>query len=167
MSLKKIITVLISCLLCGFLSLANGAQEEVHIIEQQLYKVPLAQGIKPADAVDALKSKAIELNMKLVSHQPLSAELIARGIDSRRIEIFQFCNPYDARVMVKHNPIFAAYMPCKIALVEDENKQHWLMMISLDVLINKNPLPLVVKKTAERVNKTLKTILRAGAAGNF
>ncbi|MCK5336167.1 MAG: DUF302 domain-containing protein, partial [Gammaproteobacteria bacterium] len=74
---------------------------------------------------------------------------------------------YDARVMVNHNPIFAAYMPCKIALVEDKNKQHWLMMISLDVVINKNPLPLVVKKTAERVNETLKKILRAGASGQF
>ena len=163
----KIILFLTSCFLGGFLSVAHAAKEEVHIIEQQLYKVPLAKGVKPEDAVDALKSKAVDLNMKLVSHQPLSEELKARGLHSRRIEIFQFCNPYDARVMVNHNPIFAAYMPCKIALVEDKNNQHWLMMISLDVVINKNPLPLVVKKTAERVNKTLKKILRAGASGQF
>lgn len=146
---------------------AQAAKEETLIIEQKLFKVPLAPGIKPSDAISALKSKAEELNMKIVSHQPLSAELKARGVDSRRIEIFQFCNPYDARVMVNHNPIFAAYMPCKIAMVEDENKQVWLMMISLDVLIDKSPLPLVVKKTAERVNNTLKKILQAGATGKF
>jgi uncharacterized protein (DUF302 family) len=163
----KVIILLISCFLSGFLSVAQAVQEEVHTIEQQLYKVPLAKGVKPNDAIEALKSKAIDLNMKLVSHQPLSEELRARGVKSRRIEIFQFCNPYDARVMVNYNPIFAAYMPCKIALVEDENKQHWLLMISLDVVINKNPLPLVVKKTAERVNETLKRILRAGASGQF
>ncbi|MDH5518740.1 MAG: DUF302 domain-containing protein [Gammaproteobacteria bacterium] len=164
---RRIILILVVSFFSCFASVSYAAQEQVHIVEQQLYKVPLAAGIKPSDAIDALKSKAIELNMKLVSHQPLSAELKARGVDSRRIEIFQFCNPYDARVMVKHNPIFAAYMPCKIALVEDEQGQNWLMMISLDVLINKNPLPLVVKKTAERVNQTLKTILRAGASGKF
>lgn len=163
----KIILLLSSCFLAGFHPLAQALQEEVHIIEQQLHKVPLAKGIKPEDAIQAIKSRAIDLNMKLVSHQPLSAELKARGVDSRRIDIFQFCNPYDARVMVNFNPIFAAYMPCKIALVEDKNKQHWLLMISLDVVINKSPLPLVVKKTAERVNDTLKKILRAGATGEF
>ena len=163
----KIILFLSCCFLYGFQATANAVTEEVHIIEQKLYKVPLAKGVKPSDAIAALKSKAVDLNMKLVSHQPLSAELQARGVSTKRIEIFQFCNPYDARVMVKHNPIFAAYMPCKIALVEDEKKQVWLMMISLDVLINKSPLPLVVKKTAERVNDTLKEILKAGASGNF
>lgn len=163
----KIKIILIGMLVAAFSFTVQAAKEEVHTIEQQLYKVPLAKGLKPDDAIAALKSKAVELNMKLVSHQPLSAELKARGVESRRIEIFQFCNPYDARVMVNHNPIFAAYMPCKIAMVEDENKQMWLMMISLDVLINKSPLPLVVKKTAERVNNTLKKILRAGASGQF
>ena len=155
-------------LLLAVLSLnVQAAKEEVFTIEQQLYKIPLAAGLNPDDAIAALKSKSAELNMKLVSHQPLSAELIARGVESRRIEIFQFCNPYDARVMVNHNPIFASYMPCKIAMVEDENRQIWLMMISLDVLIDKKKLPLVVKKTAERVNNTLKKILRAGATGQF
>ena len=163
----KIIVSMIGMLLVALSVNVQAAKEEVFTIEQQLYKVPLSKGIKPEDAIDALKSKAAELNMKMVSHQPLSAELRARGVDSRRIEIFQFCNPYDARVMVNHNPIFASYMPCKIAMVEDENKQIWLMMISLDVLINKKKLPLVVKKTAERVNNTLKKILRAGASGRF
>ena len=163
----KAILLLSSCFFWGIQPLAHAAQDEVHIIEQQLHKVPLANGVKPADAIQAIKSKAIELNMKLVSHQPLSSELKARGVDSRRIDIFQFCNPYDARVMVNFNPIFAAYMPCKIALVEDEKNQHWLLMMSLDVVINKSKLPLVVKKTAERVNNTLQKILRAGASGEF
>lgn len=163
----KVIMFLSACVLSTLISVAHAAKEEVFIIEQQLHKVPLAKGVKPDDAVQALTSKALDLNMKMVSHQPLSAELIARGVDSRRIEIFQFCNPYDARVMVKHNPIFAAYLPCKIALVEDENDQYWLMMMSLDVVINKTPLPPVVKKTAVRVNETLKKILNAGATGQF
>jgi len=163
----KIMVLLSACLFNGMTAVAQAAKEDVLVIEQQLHKVPLAKGVKPDDAVQALTSKALDLNMKLVSHQPLSAELIARGVDSRRIEIFQFCNPYDARVMVSHNPIFAAYMPCKIALVEDEYNQYWLLMMSLDLVINDKVLPPVVKKTAERVNDTLKKILNAGAAGQF
>lgn len=164
---KSVFGLIISSLLLLMSSNLFAAQAETYVIQQNLHKIPLKPGVKPDDAIMALKSKAAELNMKLVSHQPLSLELKSRGIESLRTEIFQFCNPYDARVMINHNPIMAAYMPCRIALVEDENKQYWLLMLDLDVLINKEQLPLVVRKTAERVNETLKSILKAGATGNF
>lgn len=136
-------------------------------ISQTVMKVPLAEGVTPEDAIDAIKSKAIELNMKFVAHQPLSKELEARGVDSGRLEIFQFCNPGDAHKMVTFNPIFAAYMPCRIALVEDNDGKMWLMMMDLDMLINNTPLPPDLKKVADDVNNTLKAIIRAGAEGAF
>jgi uncharacterized protein (DUF302 family) len=105
--------------------------------------------------------------MKFVAHQPLSKELQARGVDSSRLEIFQFCNPMDAYEMVKFNPIFAAYMPCRIALVEDQEGKLWVMMLNLDMLINNTPLPPEVKAIAEKVNTTLTKILNAAATGEF
>jgi uncharacterized protein (DUF302 family) len=73
----------------------------------------------------------------------------------------------DAHEMVKFNPIFAAYMPCRIALVEDQEGKHWLMMLNLDMLINNTPLPPELRKIAERVNATLTQIMEAGANGEF
>ena len=136
-------------------------------IEQSVVKQPLAEDVTADDAIDAMNSKAAELNMKLVAHQPLSKELQARGIDSGRLEIFQFCNPEDAHKMVMFNPIFAAYMPCRIALVEDLEGKVWVMMLNLDMLINSTPLPKEIHDIAVRVNDTLKQILDAAATGEF
>ena len=69
--------------------------------------------------------------------------------------------------MVKFNPIFAAYMPCRIALVEDNDGKVWLMMINLDMLINNTDLPPELKTIAMRINKTLTQIMEAGASGDF
>jgi uncharacterized protein (DUF302 family) len=136
-------------------------------IEQTVIKQQLAEGVTADDAIEALKSKAVEVNMKFVAHQPLSKELAARGVKSGRLEIFQFCNPMDANEMVKFNPIFAAYMPCRIALVEDQEGKIWLMMLNLNMLINSTPLPAELQKIAMKVNTNLTAILEAGATGDF
>lgn len=165
-------TLLALCWLC----IAAGAQAGLKNtppkpvtfdINQTVIKQQLAEGVTPDDAIEALKSKAVELNMKFVAHQPLSKELQARGVASGRLEIFQFCNPMDAYEMVKYNPVFAAYMPCRIALVEDTDGKTWLMMLNLDMLINNTPLPPKLREIAERVNDTLTQILEAGATGEF
>jgi len=136
-------------------------------VSQTVTRQLLADGVTADDAIEAIKSKAIELNMKFVAHQPLSKELNARGVKSGRLEIFQFCNPLDAHKMVKFNPIFAAYMPCRIALVEEDDGKIWLMMINLNMLINNTALPAELKKIAMRINNTLVQIMEAGATGEF
>ncbi|HSH29458.1 MAG TPA: DUF302 domain-containing protein, partial [Thiohalobacter sp.] len=86
-------------------------------IAQTVVRMPLEEGVSVVDAMDFMRSKAAELNMKIVAHQPVSEELKARGVDSGPLHIMQFCNPGDAHRMVMYNAIFAAYMPCRIALV--------------------------------------------------
>ena len=136
-------------------------------ISQTVTRVELAEDVSADDAIDALQSRAIALNMKMVAHQPLSQELQARGIDSERLEIFQFCNPEDAYKMVRHNPIFAAYMPCRIALVEEPDGTTSLMMINLDMLIDNTELPPELKEMAGKINANLMEIMQAGATGAF
>lgn len=165
---------LLAVLVVGVLTARASAQEPPNApnpqrldISQTVVKQQLAEDVTPDDAIEALQSKAVELNMKFVAHQPLSRELESRGVDTGRLEIFQFCNPMDAHEMVKFNPIFAAYMPCRIALVEDSDGTVWLMMLNLDMLINNTPLPPDLKAIAQRVNDTLTQIMEAGANGDF
>ncbi len=169
MKLKKAIILSVTLLCINYSVYAGKSVPPVmqFDVSQTVSKLPLADDVSADDAIVALKSKAIELNMKFVAHQPLSKELKARGIKSGRLEIFQFCNPADAHKMVEFNPIFAAYMPCRIALVEDSNGKVWLMMINLDMLINNTDLPPQLKTIAMRINKTLTQIMEAGASGDF
>ena len=136
-------------------------------VKQTVLKMALKDGMSIEDAVEAMKSKAIEKNMKNVGHQQVSKELIARGIKSSHLEIFQFCNPEDAMKMVRFNTIFAAYMPCRIALVEDAEGKMWLEMLNLDMLINSVKLPPELEKIAIETNGVMLDILTAGATGDF
>jgi len=107
---------------------AAGTGLRITDISQTVAQMKLRDGVSIDDAIQAMMSKAVELNMKLVAQQYVSKELESRGEKSPYLSIFQFCNPMDARTMVVHNPIFASYMPCRIALVDDQEGQHWLMM---------------------------------------
>jgi len=159
--------LIIACSLIIQNAYAKSPKTQTINVKQSVLKMALNKGVKADDAVSALRSKAEELNMKFVAYQAMSDELRERGIKAGRLEIFQFCNPYDAHVLAKHNPIFAAYMPCRISLIEDKKGTIWLVMLNLDMVIENKTLPKTVKRLAKRVNDTLVEIMTAGATGNF
>jgi len=136
-------------------------------ISQTVAQMALKEGVDIQDAIDAMRSKAIDLNLKLVGEQHVSKELEARGVETPYLSIFQFCNPMDAKMMIVNNPIFASYMPCRISLVEDQEGVMHLMMLNLDMLINSALVSRDVVDTAIRVNQQMLEIMVAGATGEF
>ena len=69
-------------------------------IAQTVVKMPLAKGVSMDDAVEAMKIRANNLNIKLVAEMPLSKQIEAMGVKSRRMDIYQFCDPLTAKKMV-------------------------------------------------------------------
>jgi len=130
-------------------------------------KMPLDKGVGVRDAHMSINLKAEELNMKKVGYLPVSDELRARGLNPPHLEIFQFCNPEDAMKMVQFNTLYAAFMPCRIALVEDEKGRLWLQMINLDMIIDKYPLPEDLRRIAVKINGQMLQIITAGVKGSF
>ena len=160
-----------ACLFLSFLYAVNAAAEPAHTpsldIARTVVKVPLADDVSPEDAIDSMKLRANVLNFKLVAHQPLSKELESMGVETTRMEIFQFCDPRIARRMVSHDINFAAYLPCRIAMVEDETGKVWLVMMNLDMFIGSAKLPPELEKDALRVRDSLGEIMQAGANGDL
>ena len=136
-------------------------------ITQTVAQMALKPGVTKEDAIEAMLSRAVELNLKLVGRQNVSKELEARGVETPYLTILQFCNPMDARVMVMSNPVFSSYMPCRISLVEDGDGKAWLMMLNLDMLIDSELLPTEVMDTAIKVNQQMLDIMVAGATGEY
>jgi len=165
--MKSLVAAL--ALLLTWLPTAHAGDPEVQMFDigQTVIKMALADGVSAQDAIDAMLSKAVELNMKLVGQQNVGQELKNRGVESPELQIFQFCNPEDAIKMVKFNTIYAAYMPCRIALVQDSKGKYWLEMLNLDMIINAYPLPPELQAIAITVNGTMLSILTAGATGAF
>lgn len=141
---------------------------EIPFLDSTVIKMPITKNVSMDESIDSMKLRANALNMKLVAHQPLSEELKARGEKNiRRLEIFQFCEPKIAQEMVKFNINFAAYLPCRITLVEDEQGQGWLVMMDLNVLLKSITLPSPLQELAMKVRDNLKQIMDAGIHGEL
>jgi uncharacterized protein (DUF302 family) len=162
-------TLVLAFIFPSILGAADKGQPKINItdIKQTVVQMSVQEGISREDAVQALMSRAAEINLKYVSRQEVSKELEARGLKTPYLDIFQFCNPEDAREMIMYDPIYAAYMPCRIAMVEDKDGQLWLMMLNLDMLINSQLLPPELTEIAIRVNQAMLDVMVAGATGEF
>lgn len=133
----------------------------------------VADGVTPEDIEDALMSVATEMGIKPVGELPLSDELKARGIESGYMKVYSFCNPVTARNMVDFAPHMAAYLPCRIVVVERKNEKTgknelWLYTLNMDMMVKMGKkLPPELKQEAIKVRDTIWKMMDAAATGTF
>jgi len=135
-------------------------------ISKTVIKLPLAKGVSPKDAVQAMKIEANNVNMKYVGELPLSKQLKNMGIKSGILTVYEFCSPPIAHLMVDANPAFAAYLPCRITMVQAGGRV-WLEMLNLNMIIKGAHLKGKLRTQALRVRDDLDSILWAGAKGDW
>lgn len=140
----------------------NSAEATVWIKE-------LEEGVSVQDAIDAMKSTANEHNIKAVGDLPLSDQIESMtGEKQPKLEIFQFCNPLTAKKMVEYSDAFAAYLPCRISMVEGKDKKVRLYALNMDMMIyGGKELPPELKEEAIEVKNVILDIMERGAAGDF
>jgi uncharacterized protein (DUF302 family) len=141
--------------------------DECEEIELEMIKCPLAEDVGMDDAIDSMKLRANMLNFKLVAHMPLSEQVKAMGGESARMDIYQFCDASIAAKMVSANLAFAGYLPCRIALVEDNDGKAWLITLNMDNTMGKAKLPDALKPLAMKVRNNIYSIMGAGALGEL
>jgi len=147
---------------------AKPARPAIHSLGETVVKMPLAKGVSLDDAAESMKLRANHLNMQLVAELPLSKQIEAIiGKPGSRATIYQFCDAMTAHHMLSYNLDFAAYLPCRIALVEDAKGQGWLVMMDLNPLINAANLQPELKAMAIEVRNSLESIMKAGAGGDW
>jgi uncharacterized protein (DUF302 family) len=155
--------ILLMCALSGPLLAAPLVVD----IDQTVVKKAVVEGVSADEAVESMKLRANALNIKLVAELPLSKQVKAMGEQARRMEIYQFCDALTAKKMVEYDINFAAYLPCRIALVEDAKGQFWLVMMNLDMLIQNPKFDPKLKQEAVKVRDILLEIMQAGANGDL
>ncbi len=132
---------------------------------QTVARIPLQWGVSRDDAITAMNDRAAQLDMDLVRRQDISDDLAARGIAAPYVAIFQYCDVFESSEIVANNLVFAAYMPCRIALVEDAEGRDWLVMMNLDMLVNNRLVEGLGAQSVIRVNQRMLDIMIAGATG--
>lgn len=166
---KMLLLLCIMCVPTAAYSETGGNRPQPRIVEvrQTVLLMPLKEGITPQEAVDSMMNKALELNVKLVSHLKISEELRSRGVNSRHLEVLQLCTPEDAGKAIELNLAFAGYVPCRIALVEDSEGIVWATMQNLDFQIDNKLMAPASVELAIRINQQMLVILTAGVTGEL
>jgi uncharacterized protein (DUF302 family) len=146
----------------SLLASGNGAEATV-------WKLPVAEGLSAQDVEETMRFVANEHNFKNVGELPLSDQVAAMtGEDQRFWKIYMFCNPLTAAKMIDYSDAFSAYLPCRIALVEDKAGQLWLYTLNMDMMIHGGAeLPPELFEEASQVKEIILDIMNRGAEGDF
>lgn len=125
-------------------------------------------GVTANEVEQVLKQVATERNMKDVGTLPLSKELEARtGQKQKLLTVYSFCTPTTARRMVDFSPHMAAYLPCRISLVEKEDGL-WMYTLNMDMMVKMGrQLPSPLKEEARAVRDTIWEMMERGHKGEF
>lgn len=125
-------------------------------------------GVSAKDVEEILKLVAVERNMRDVGVLPLSKELEARsGKKEKLLTVYSYCSPTTARKMVDFSPHMAAYLPCRVSVVEKDDGL-WLYTLNMDMMVKMGrKLPSPLKEEAQAVRDTIFEMMERASKGEF
>lgn len=133
------------------------------------WEAKVKPGLKSNEVEEIFKTVAVERNMRDVGTLPLSKELEARsGKKEKLLTVYSFCSPATARKMVDFSPHMAAYLPCRISMVEHDDGSLWLYTLNMDMMVKMGrKLPSPLKEEAQAVRDTIWEMMQRGSKGEF
>jgi uncharacterized protein (DUF302 family) len=133
------------------------------------WEAKVKPGLSAKDVEEIFKLVAVERNMRDVGTLPLSKELEARsGKKEKLLTVYSFCSPGTARKMVDFSPHMAAYLPCRISMVEHDDGSLWLYTLNMDMMVKMGrKLPSPLKEEAWAVRETIWQMMQRGSKGEF
>lgn len=170
---------------CGFLSIKDKLDPQAMDIYSQMYdkfvasggdlgaatvwRMEVDKGLTPQDIHDSLNSALVGTGLKDVGSMPLSKQLeLETGKKQKYLMIYQYCSPQIARQAVNFSPYFAAYLPCRIAVVQDDQGRYWLYSLNMDMFVHGGKeMPPEFKKNAQHVRDSIMKMMKAAAHGGF
>jgi hypothetical protein len=134
-----------------------------------VWKFPLAEGVSPEDAEQTMNFVANEHNIKAVGELPLSEQVqLMTGVDQRFLKIYQYCDPLTAMKMADYSDAFSAYLPCRVAMVEDTQGNYALYSLNMDLMIyGGRTLPAELLEEALKIKEVILDIMKRGSTGDF
>ncbi|MCF6198795.1 MAG: DUF302 domain-containing protein [Hyphomicrobiaceae bacterium] len=152
-----------------YYNMALKLAETGNAAEATIWKRQVADGISFDDVHESIKTIAQENNIKDVGFLPLGDQVGAmNGKPWRKLNIYLYCNPLTAQKMVDHSDAYAAYLPCRISLLEDKKGKLWIYSLDMDMMIHGGKtLPPALLKEAIEVKRIILDVLDRASAGDF
>lgn len=136
-------------------------------VAASIKKFEIAEDVSIEEAVDSMQLRANMLNFKMVADLPLSEQVKSMGEDANYMRILAFCDALIAKKMVEYDPIFAGFLPCRIAVIEDSDGKGWIITMNMDMMLNAVDLTEELTPLATQVRDTIYSIVDAGVNGDL
>jgi uncharacterized protein (DUF302 family) len=138
------------------------------------HKIKAKPGLSFDDVVESMMLRANKLNFKYVGNNLMYKDFraVLGDMDAPRIEVHSFCDIAVGRDLLKISPEFLVFLPCRIGVMEDADKQIWVMMLdwNLDWVAGyegqMGVSPELAKGAVDIRNK-MADIMQAGANGDL
>lgn len=134
-----------------------------------MWSMPVEEDLSPDDVKESLRSLASSKNFLFVGEAPFYKQVEAiTGEPYRYINFMSFCDASVGKMMADYRDSYTGFMPCRIAIVEDQEGKLWLHSMNLDLMIHGGKeLPPELKKEAQRVRDVILSMMEGAAAGEF
>ena len=137
-------------------------------------KYKAKKGLSFEDVRDSLFLRANVNNVKKVGENLMWMDFkaVLDDKDAPRIEVYSFCDIAVGRDLLKISPEFIVFLPCRVAVMEDANKDIWVLMLDWNmdwVAGYEKQLGLTdeLVKGAISINQRMDEMLRAAANGDL
>jgi uncharacterized protein (DUF302 family) len=145
------------------------------IMNYMTTKYQAKPGVTFDEVVESMKLRANQLNLKLVGHSPLIKDIQAVLGDTTtpRMEVFHFCDIAAGREIMKLSPESIVFLPCRIAVMEDDQKNVWVLTLDWDTAWLEGldtpsfGVSAEISKMAKDIRDRMDNVMQAGANGDL
>jgi len=131
-------------------------------------------GVSFDQVVESMMLRANQVNLKFVGKNQIWKEFrdVLHDDTAPRVEVFSFCDIAVGRDLLKVIPEIVVFLPCRIAVMEDADKNIWVLTLDWDVTWldqagKQARITPELRKDAMAIREKLDSVMRAGANGEL
>ncbi|MDX1512519.1 MAG: DUF302 domain-containing protein [Gammaproteobacteria bacterium] len=106
--------------------------KDADVARALMIRKPVAAGIDPASAEQAIRQRAKELDLAVVGVRRHS---LGTGGAVLKVVAFDFCNEQTLGAVLELRPELGALFPCSLVLVSEPDGQGWMAMLDPELLL--------------------------------
>lgn len=137
-------------------------------------KYPVKPGVSFDEVIESMKLRASQVSLKFVGNNQIWKDFRAALNDNAapRVEILSFCDIAVGRDLLRIIPEMAVFLPCRIVVMEDGDKNIWVMTLDwdatrLDLAGMQMGITPELRKGVMAIREKLDSVMRAGANGDL
>jgi uncharacterized protein (DUF302 family) len=137
-------------------------------------KYPAKKGLSFEDVKQSMELAANKQNFKKVGESPMWKDIqaVLGDMNAPRMEVYHYCDIAAGREILKYAPESIVYLPCRIAIMEDADKNIWVLTLDwntswLDSLSGKMGAPDQLMIFAKDIRDKMDIIMKAAAEGDL